>query len=138
MKVLVTGGSGFIASALKKVKPEWIYVSSKDYDLISDYQARGMIRDHRHLDAIIHLAGKVGGVKDNTNKQAEYIHENIKINTNVIHEAYKEEVPRVLSILSTCIFPEDIEVYPFNEDDLFKAHLRKAIFHMVMQKDVYM
>jgi len=119
MKVLVTGGSGFVGSALKKERPDWVYVSSKDYDLTSDYQTRGMIRDHRHLDVIIHLAGKVGGVKDNTNKQAEYIYENIKINTNVIHEAYKEEVPRVLSILSTCIFPENIEIYPFDENDLF-------------------
>jgi len=121
MRILVTGGSGFIGSALKKEKPEWIYISSKDYDLTSDYQTRGMIRDHRHLDAIIHLAGKVGGIKDNTDKQAEYIHKNIKINTNVIHEAYKESVPRVLSILSTCVFPENIKSFPFNEGDLFKG-----------------
>jgi len=121
MKVLVTGGHGFIGSALRKEKPEWVYVSSRDYDLTSDYQTRGMIRDHRHLDAIIHLAGKVGGIKDNIEKQAEYIHKNIKINTNVIHEAYKENVPRVLSVLSTCVFPENIESFPFSEVDLFKG-----------------
>ena len=121
MKVLVTGGSGFIGRRLKLVKPDWIYVSSKDYDLTSSYQTRGMIRDHQYLDAIIHLAGKVGGVKDNTNKQAEYMYQNLKINTNVVHEAYKEKVPRLLSALSTCVFPDHLDYYPFVEEDLFKG-----------------
>jgi GDP-L-fucose synthase len=118
MKVLVAGGSGFVGKALQKVRPDWVYISSKDYDLTNEYQARGMIRDHRHLDAVIHLAGKVGGVKDNQTKQAEYIHQNLMINTNLIHEAYKEGVPRVLSSLSTCAFPDEVQAYPFDEDDL--------------------
>lgn len=118
MKVLVTGGSGFVGQALKKVRPDWHYIGSKDYDLTSDYETRGAIRDHRNLDAIVHLAGRVGGVKENTNKQADFIYQNLMINTNVIHEAYKEGVPRVLSSLSTCIFPEKLEDYPFDESKL--------------------
>ena len=80
MKVLVTGGSGFIGQSLKKIKPDWIYISSKDYDLTDPYHVRGAIRDHRHLDAIVHLAGKVGGIKDNATKQAEYMYQNLMIN----------------------------------------------------------
>ena len=80
-----------------------------------------MIRDHRNLDAIVHLAGKVGGIKDNTEKQAEYIYQNVKINTNVVHESYKENVPRLLSALSTCVFPDSLDSYPFRESDIFKG-----------------
>jgi GDP-L-fucose synthase len=80
-----------------------------------------MIRDHRNLDAIVHLAGKVGGIKDNSEKQAEYMHQNIKINTNVVHESYKENVPRLLSALSTCVFPDHLDYYPFKETDIFKG-----------------
>ncbi len=121
MKVLVTGGSGFIGQSLKKIKPDWIYISSKDYDLTDPYHVRGAIRDHRHLDAIVHLAGKVGGIKDNATKQAEYMYQNLMINTNIIHESYKENVPRVLSALSTCVFPNQVENYPFDENDLHKG-----------------
>jgi GDP-L-fucose synthase len=118
MKVLVTGGSGFVGTALKRIRPDWHYISSRDYDLTSAYQARGAIRDHRNLDAIVHLAGRVGGVKENALNQAEFIQQNLLINTNIIHEAYCENVPRVLSSLSTCIFPENIKNFPFVEEDM--------------------
>tara|TARA_R110000796_G_scaffold44505_5_gene108497 strand:+ start:104 stop:1003 length:900 start_codon:yes stop_codon:yes gene_type:complete len=121
MKVLVTGGSGFVGRALKKVRPNWIYISSEDYDLTSAYHTRGAIRDHRNLDAIVHLAGRVGGVKDNSENQAEFIRQNLMINTNVIHESYSEGVPRVLSALSTCIFPENLTRFPFVEEDMHKG-----------------
>jgi GDP-L-fucose synthase len=121
MKVLVTGGSGFVGRALKKIKPEWHYISSRDYDLTSAYEARGAIRDHRNLDAIVHLAGRVGGVKENTDKQAEFIYQNLMINTNIINEAYREGVPRVLSALSTCAYPENLSSYPFDESKLHQG-----------------
>ena len=121
MKVLVTGGAGFVGKALQKIKPDWHYIGSKDYDLTSAYETRGAIRDHRNLDAIVHLAGRVGGVKENTDKQADFIYQNLMINTNVIHEAHKEGVPRVLSSLSTCIFPETLNNYPFEESDLHRG-----------------
>jgi GDP-L-fucose synthase len=115
--VLVTGGSGFLGSRLKIVSPEWNYVSSRDYDLTDSKSCHKMYEDIKP-DAVIHLAGKVGGIKENTTKQADFYYQNTMINTNVLHEAYKSGVKRVLSALSTCTFPDVVANYPFTENDI--------------------
>ena len=119
-KVLVTGGSGFIGKRLKKYRPEWVYVSSKDYDLSNSEECKKMYA-HYSPDAVVHLAGCVGGIKDNTDRQAEFYYNNIMINTNVVHQAYAAGVERVLSSLSTCCFPDKVDKYPFCEKDLFSG-----------------
>ena len=70
--VLVTGGTGFIGRHLQKLKSEWIYVSSDDYSLTNINETRQMYEDIRP-DAVIHLAARVGGIKDNAENQVEYL-----------------------------------------------------------------
>jgi GDP-L-fucose synthase len=118
--VLVTGGSGFLGRRLKIVRPHWNYISSKDYDLTNTKSCQKMYEDIRP-DAVIHLAAKVGGIKDNTTKQADFYYENTMINTNVLREAYVFGVKRVLSALSTCTFPDIVGRYPFTERDILSG-----------------
>tara|TARA_Y100000034_G_scaffold40406_2_gene49822 strand:+ start:3742 stop:4647 length:906 start_codon:yes stop_codon:yes gene_type:complete len=127
MKVLVTGGNGFVGRNLQLCKPDWVYVSSNDYDLVDSDAANQMFLDIRP-DAVIHLAARVGGIKDNFENQATFFHQNVMINTNVIHYAFKTGVTRLMSSLSTCAFPDTVEKYPLNESDILKGPPAKTNF----------
>jgi GDP-L-fucose synthase len=119
-RVVVTGGSGFTGTSLKKYKPDWTYLSSKDFDLTCHTQTSKMIKELKP-DSVIHLAAKVGGIKDNAEKQVEYFEQNVLMNTNLLKCCQENKVTRVLSSLSTCAFPDKVEKYPFKEEDLFSG-----------------
>jgi GDP-L-fucose synthase len=63
---------------------------------------------------VIHLAAKVGGLFRNMNNKIEMYLDNIKMNNNVLEVCHKLKVTKVVSCLSTCIFPDKVE-YPINE-----------------------
>ena len=69
-RVLVTGGSGFVGRNLQKVKPEWKYLSSSGCDLLHIENITKIIK-HYEPTAILHLAGIVGGIKENSIKQGK-------------------------------------------------------------------
>jgi GDP-L-fucose synthase len=118
MKVLVTGGSGFVGKRLQKLKPEWIYLSSSDVNLLSYDDCLATFKKIKP-DAVIHLAARVGGIKDNSEKPAEFFHQNITMNTNVVHACYNAGIKRLLASLSTCAFPNIVDHYPFHEENIF-------------------
>jgi GDP-L-fucose synthase len=131
--VLVTGGSGFLGSSLSVERPNWTYVSSKDCDLTDSRQVAQLFGDLKP-DSILHLAARVGGIKDNIENQADFFHINTMMNTNVIHQAYKAGIERVLSALSTCAFPEQIDIFPFEERELFDGPPTETNFSYGMTK----
>lgn len=114
-KILVTGGSGLVGTHLKRIMPEAIYVSSKDFDLTDCNEVQRMY-DTIKPTHVIHLAAKVGGIFDNIHHPVEYLEENILMNTLVIKFAYKNNVKRFIGILSSCIFPDKVDEYPMKED----------------------
>jgi len=116
-KIVVTGGSGLVGQSLKKIMPNAIYLSSKDFDLTTEVGVRNMYLKHKP-DIVVHLAAKVGGIIDNINKPAEYYTENVIMNTLLVDYAQKLNVKRFIGILSTCIFPDVMETYPMKEEDL--------------------
>ena len=126
-KVLVTGGSGFVGSRLKYQRPEWIYLSSKDCDL-TKYRDVLELFESETPDAVLHLANKVRGIKENSTKQAEFYDINTFINTNVLRAANESGVNRVLSCLSTCTFPDTVKEYPMIEEDILSGPPAKTNF----------
>ena len=112
-KLLVTGGNGLVGSSINSdVKV------GKEYNLIIPEETNKMFDIHKPTH-VIHCAGKVGGVGGNMNYKGEYFYDNIMINTNVIEGARKSGVEKLVSFLSTCVFPDNVE-YPLTES---KIHL---------------
>jgi len=127
MCVLVTGGSGFVGTRLKRIKPEWIYISSQEYNLLDPVAVRAMYTKYQP-EAVLHLAARVGGIKDNANHQVEYFEQNVLMNLNVVRGAYEAKVPRLLAALSTCAFPDVVTKYPFTEKDIFNGPCAETNF----------
>ena len=116
--ILITGGTGMVGNALRKIIPDAIFVSSKEYDLRDQLQTKRLFYVHKP-DYVIHLAAKVGGVKGNMQYMADYYADNIQINTNVLKEATNHKVRKVISMLSTCVYPDaEYVTYPLTEDQL--------------------
>lgn len=115
-RILVTGGTGMVGSALREVLPEAIYLSSKDGDL-RDQKITNDIFEKLQPEIVIHLAGKVGGVKANLTYLGDFFYDNIMINTNVLEACKKFKVKKVLSMLSTCVYPDDT-TYPLMEEQI--------------------
>ncbi|XP_065345746.1 GDP-L-fucose synthase [Cloeon dipterum] len=119
-RVMVTGGSGLVGQAIRTVveadaKPDesWIFLSSKDGDL-SDAQQTEAIFEKYKPTHVIHLAAMVGGLFHNMAHNLDFLRVNLQINDNVLHNSYKFKVHKVVSCLSTCIFP-DKTPYPIDE-----------------------
>jgi GDP-L-fucose synthase len=114
--ILVTGGTGLVGTALKKYIPDGFFLSSKDCDLTS-YEETRLIFTKYNPEYVIHLAAKVGGVKANIERAGEFYRDNILINTNVLECARVSKVKKLVSILSTCIYPANVS-YPYTEDQI--------------------
>jgi GDP-L-fucose synthase len=117
-KILITGGSGMVGSAFMEIEAgyELILVGSRDYDLTSWYNTLSMV-ERINPDAIIHLAAKVGGIKANIENQGDFYTINSLINTNVLKASKDLKVKKVVSLMSTCIYP-DLVSYPLTEDQI--------------------
>ena len=117
MKVLVTGSSGLVGSAIKNISPDYpydfIFVSSKDADL-TDYKQTWNLFNKHNPDYVIHLAACVGGLFKNMNYKVDMFEKNTLINFNVVKYSHTFKVKKLVCCLSTCIFP-DKTTYPINE-----------------------
>lgn len=133
MRIVVTGGSGLVGSHLKKILPDAIYITSKDYDLVSESDVIKMYDDLKP-DHVIHLAARVGGIIDNINHPLEYFEENILMNTLMVKYARIKQVKRFLGVLSSCIFPDVVDTYPMKEDVLHNGPPTETNFSYGMAK----
>lgn len=119
-KILVTGGSGLVGSAIARLAlPKMVFVSKKEADLRDPNQTKALFEKIEPTH-VIHLAAHVGGVGGNSKHPGEYFRDNILINTNVLEAARISGVKKLVSFLSTCIFP-DPTVFPLNEKDLHQG-----------------
>uniref|UniRef100_A0A183ACU7 GDP-L-fucose synthase n=1 Tax=Echinostoma caproni TaxID=27848 RepID=A0A183ACU7_9TREM len=120
----LTGGTGLVGHGIRLAlnSPEydlarenehWVFASSRDVNL-TDPQATQQYFEHIRPTHVIHLAAKVGGLFANMSGNLEFFRQNVLINDNVLASSFSVGVRKVVSCLSTCIFP-DQTTYPIDE-----------------------
>ncbi len=102
--LVVTGGTGLVGSVIRQVVPHAVFLSSADGDLRDIGVADRLFSELRPC-SVLHLAARVGGVKENAAHNAAFFEDNALINTVVLSAARRARVPKLISLLSSCAFP---------------------------------
>ncbi len=124
-KIWVAGHNGMVGSALlrrlKAEKCQPITADRQTLDLTNQSETQNWIAQNKP-DAILMAAARVGGIKANSNYPAEFIYENLAIQTNIIHAAYLNKTEKLLFLGSSCIYPKEAK-QPITEDALLTGTL---------------
>ncbi|MDQ7042781.1 MAG: GDP-L-fucose synthase [Sulfurimonas sp.] len=120
-KIYIAGHRGLVGSAIVKNLESKGYTNlvcrtHKELDLCSQVQVAKFFEDEKP-EYVILAAAKVGGIVANNTYRADFIYENLQIQNNVIHQAYLNDVTKLLFLGSTCIYPKNAP-QPMPEDCL--------------------
>lgn len=125
-KIFVAGHRGLVGSAI------WNNLESRGYHNLvgrthreldlTDQQAVRRFFDEEQPDAVVLAAAFVGGIMANSLYRADFIMQNMKMQCNVIEQAYKHHVKKLLFLGSTCIYPKNAP-QPMKEDALLTSPL---------------
>jgi nucleoside-diphosphate-sugar epimerase len=125
MRVFVAGHRGMVGGAISRKLTqrgtEVVTRAHADLDLTDQQAVRMFFRSER-VDAVVLAAAKVGGIYANSTYPADFIYENLMIQSNVIHEAFAAGVERLLLLGSSCIYPRAV-AQPMKEDALLTGVL---------------
>lgn len=125
-KIYVAGHRGLVGSAIvrkleQKGYSNLVYRTSKQLDLTDKEQVCAFFK-HEKPEHVFLAAAKVGGIVANNASPADFIRDNLLIQTNVIDTAYRTGVKKLLFLGSTCIYPK-FAPQPMNEDALLTGIL---------------
>jgi GDP-L-fucose synthase len=127
-KIFVAGHNGMVGSAicrqLKNQDVELITASRKELNLLSQTHVKEFFVRHK-FDQVYLAAAKVGGINANNIYPAEFIYQNLMIQTNVIHNSYCSGVDKLLFLGSSCIYPK-FASQPIKESELLQGHLEET------------
>ena len=134
-KVFIAGSSGLVGSAIKrkllnynfsikKNNSNILTPSKKELDLLDSLSVKNFF-EFQKPNIVILAAAKVGGIYANSHYPADFLLENLKIQTNVIESAWKQGVRRLIFLGSSCIYPK-FSAQPIKEESLLKSELEKT------------
>ncbi|MDA7462941.1 GDP-L-fucose synthase [Candidatus Pelagibacter ubique] len=125
LRIYLAGHKGMVGSALvrilKKKNVKLITRDRKDLDLINQAAVQDFFKKEK-IDQVYLAAAKVGGIYANKTFPAEFIYENIMIQTNIIHAAFLNGVKKLLFLGSSCIYPKNAN-QPMKEEELLSGKL---------------
>lgn len=125
-KIYIAGHKGMVGSAIHRKLISEGYVnftlrSSAELDL-RDQKAVQDFFENEAPDYVFLAAAQVGGIMANNLYRADFIYNNLMIQTNVIHQAYRAKVKKLLFLGSSCIYPR-LAIQPITEDQLLAGKL---------------
>lgn len=125
-KIYVAGHRGLAGSAIVRrlTKEGYVNIVTRthaDLDLTDETAVKAFFQSERP-DYVFLAAAKVGGIIANNTYPAEFIHENLAIQTNVVHQSWRSGVKRLLFLGSSCIYPRECP-QPIREDYLLTGPL---------------
>jgi GDP-L-fucose synthase len=137
-RILVTGASGLVGSAIVRHLLQKGYKNiagtyhSRHADFgpdvplypidFKDQPAVAALFDKVQPDYVFLAAARVGGIMANNTYRADFIHDNLLIHINIIHQSYLSGVKKLLYLGSTCIYPRDCP-QPIKEEYLLTSPL---------------
>ena len=128
-KIFISGHKGLVGSAivnyLKKKNFTKIYsIEKKKLDLRNQSKVLNFFRKNK-FDYVINCAGKVGGILANSKYRAEFLYDNLAMQTNIIHSSYLTKVKSLIFLGSSCIYPKYSKI-PMKEEALLSGKLEET------------
>ena len=125
-KIYVAGNTGLVGSAIIRMLHEKgfdniLSTPSSDWDLRNQEDVNRFFRINKP-DYVFLAAAKVGGIGANSEQPADFIYDNLMIQTNIIDAAYRNGVKKLLFLGSSCIYPKFAK-QPITEDQLLSGPL---------------
>ena len=125
-KIYVAGNTGLVGSAIIRMLHEKgfdniLSTPSSDWDLRNQEDVNRFFRINKP-DYVFLAAAKVGGIGANSEQPADFIYDNLRIQTNIIDAAYRNGVKKLLFLGSSCIYPKFAK-QPITEDQLLSGPL---------------
>ena len=124
MKVLVTGGGGFLGShlvaRLEEDGRDVVAARSADYDLTTADDTARMFEE-AEPELVYHLAAEVGGIGANRANPGRYWYANLMMGAHVLEQARVRETPKLVIVGTVCSYPKFAPI-PFREGDLWNVY----------------
>jgi GDP-L-fucose synthase len=128
-KVFVAGHRGMVGSAIiRKLKAEGyhhlVVRTSEELDLRNQFEVAKFFTDEQP-EYVFMAAARVGGILANNTYRADFLYENLMIESNVIHQSYVHNVKKLLFLGSSCIYPK-LALQPLKEEYLLSGFLEET------------
>jgi len=130
MNIFIAGHNGMVGRAIFDLLAEDKKVSNiitsdrAKLNLLNQESVSNFLKNN-NIDEIYIAAAKVGGIYANNKYPANFIYENLMIQSNIIHSAHIEDINKILFLGSSCIYPKYSE-QPIKEDSLLAGYLEKT------------